>query len=500
MNMFDFLIFDINVGMKRELVSGFIMLIVISFNSYGQDNHYWYMKYGGEASGMGGAVIAGTRDNSAVFYNPGALGFIDDLSISVNATVYMAQLSRIFNGAGDGLTLKQWRYTYFPQMLSGMLPFKKLERWRFGYTLMSRYNSYYRFNILETAKYDVIESIDGEESFVGTYEYFNDINEQWGGLGASYRVSDIFSLGLTAFASYRNQFYQQVYNARTVPVQDTNYFLVSLGDYDNIRYIHWKLIIKLGFALDLEKWKIGLSMTMPSIAIYGDADVQREINLTNFNRINPELASGDLLAIDRQTFLPMHNRSPLSIAIGIRHQGDKTSIEIDGEYFFGIKPYKMIDAEGQPFIYPPELVPEDIQEEYDFLAVYNYANPVLNAGIGLKHHFSEKVDMLCGFHTDFNFKRYEEEADGYLISSGSWNLYHFTGGIAYKMKSSLISLGLNYYFGIENDIPQLLSFSAPKDYLGLSGEITEDAYVRVHGLAGVISFTYFFQQKQDLPF
>ena len=458
------------------------------------------MKYGGEASGMGGAVIAGTRDNSAVFYNPGALGYIDDLSISVNATVYMAQLSRIFNGAGDGLTLKQWRYTYFPQMLSGMLPFKKLKKWRFGYTLMTRYNSYYRFNILETKKYDVVESISGEESYVGTYEYFNDLTEQWGGLGISYRISKVMSVGVTTFASYRNQFYQQVLNARTVPVQDTNYYLVAIGDYDNIRYIHWKLIFKFGLALDFEKWKLGMTITTPSIALYGDADVQREVSITNFDRISNDVDYGDLLAIDRQTFLPMHNRSPLSIAAGIRHVGKKTSIEINGEYFLGIKPYKMINTEGQPFIYPTELVPEDIQREYDFLAVYNYTNPVLNAGIGLKHTFSEKVDMLCGFHTDFNFQGKEKEVDGYLMSTTSWDLYHFTGGIDYKMKSSKISLGVNYYFGIENDVQQIVNFSDPKDYLGLSGEISSDAYTRVHGLAGVVSFTYFFQEKTDLPF
>jgi hypothetical protein len=132
--------------------------------------------------------------------------------------------------------------------------------------------------------------------------------------------------------------------------------------------------------------------------------------------------------------------------------------------------------------------------------VYNYTNPVLNAGIGMKHIFSEKWDLLCGFHTDFNFQRKPEEVEGYLIPNSSWDLYHFTGGFNYKMKSSLLTLGVNYYFGIENNMTQKVNFNTPKDYLGLSGEISDNAYARIHGLSGVVSFTYFFQGKQKTPF
>lgn len=482
----------------KKLISLFLLSsIVFNLPLEAQDNHYWWMKYGGEASGMGSAVIAGTRDNSAVFYNPGAIGMIDDLSISVNATVYMAQLSKLNNAAGQDLDLKQWRYTYFPQMLSGMIPFKNLERWRFGYTLMSRFNSYYRFNILETAKYDVIESYEGDERFIGSYEYFNEINEQWGGLAVAYRLSEVASVGISTFASYRNQFFQQVLNARTIPFQDTSYYLVSIGEYDNIRYINWKLIFKLGLALDFDQWKLGITVTTPSISLYGDADVQREISLINFNRINEGLASGDLLAIDRQTFLPMHNRSPLSIAMGIRHTGKKTSLEISTEYFFGTKSYKMIKTESKHFIYPDELVPEDVQEQIDFLAIYNYANPVINIGIGMKNNLSEKLDLLSGFHTDFSFKRKIEETDGYVIPSGTWDLYHFTAGLAYKMKSSQFTFGVNYYFGVEDDMQQWVNFSTPKDYLGLSGELENNSNTRIHGLAGIIAFTYYFSEKED---
>ncbi len=65
-----------------------ICLLHFSFNSVSQDNHYWTQQYGAAGTLMGGAMTAGVTDNSAIYYNPGVLSFIDNLSLSVDANVY----------------------------------------------------------------------------------------------------------------------------------------------------------------------------------------------------------------------------------------------------------------------------------------------------------------------------------------------------------------------------------------------------------------------------
>ena len=65
--------------------------LIVSFGTFAQDYHYWSEQFGATATLLGGAVIAGVRDNSALYYNPGTLGFIEGNSISVTATLYKLQ-------------------------------------------------------------------------------------------------------------------------------------------------------------------------------------------------------------------------------------------------------------------------------------------------------------------------------------------------------------------------------------------------------------------------
>ena len=83
-----------------------------------QDTHYWTLQYGSRSSLLGGAVVGGVRDNSAVYYNPGALVLSDTSAISVSANAYQFDQLKMDNGAGTNINLKSGQTQIIPLIIS----------------------------------------------------------------------------------------------------------------------------------------------------------------------------------------------------------------------------------------------------------------------------------------------------------------------------------------------------------------------------------------------
>lgn len=66
----------------------------------------------------------------------------------------------------------------------------------------------------------------------------------------------------------------------------------------------------------------------------------------------------------------------------------------------------------------------------------------------------------------------------------------------------MFTIGVDYYFGMENNQNQIIEFYKPKDDLGLTIQSNSEAYNRIHGIVGVVGFTYFFSgnENSSLPF
>ncbi len=469
--------------MKRTLLL-FILLHVIVFQTIAQDDHYWSQQFGAASTLMGGSVVAGVRDNTAIYYNPGALGFISQPSLSVDANVYEIDKIFIDDGLGNGINLNSAQLSIYPQIISGLVNLVKNDRWKFSYALMTKQYS----NVLINSRFTDSDFdptlVPPNVRFIGALDYTNQLNEQWLGLGVGYRINDHLSVGGTLFVSYRAQSYQMTNYERLVLLDVDTLF----GSYNNDRNLKFKTfsgLFKFGLAYQTGRWKLGFTVTTPSVQVYGSGDIQREESVVFL----ASTAGDGYVVMGRKSGIKAKYHRPLSIGMGVEYATAKTRITFSCEYFARLNPYHIFEPESNPFIYPPlSDSMKNVIGVGSFLHVVNAARPVFNVAIGFSQDLGTKFTLLLGARTDFSSFSAKDsiEADNFLHMTGSWDLYHLSAGLSYHQKRNTVTIGFKY------------SFSPPTKLinLGILDPIEEDSpmspkvYDQSFGL--IIGYTYYF--------
>jgi hypothetical protein len=75
---------------------------------------------------LGGAVVGDVRDNSATFYNPAALGFIENNMLSISANAYSMGYFKIDDALGKGVDVHNYPFLIYPQLIGGFVPFLEM--------------------------------------------------------------------------------------------------------------------------------------------------------------------------------------------------------------------------------------------------------------------------------------------------------------------------------------------------------------------------------------
>jgi len=242
----------------RLLIVLFNVLLVKPLTA--QDSHYWTQQFGSRSALMGGAVVGGVRDNSAVYYNPGALAQMDSLTVSVSANAYQLDQLDIADGAGLGLDLSSSQTQIIPLMISGVYRFKKAPQHTLGYSIIGKQQTGIKYSARTDGFLNVIQESNspGDEEFIGQFNHKSGLNEQLFGLTYAYKFNHRFSMGVTNYVAYRTQYLEETYVARAIPDIEELYYsfvapLVATNILYSTEFSNLRAFWKFGFSMDFDR-------------------------------------------------------------------------------------------------------------------------------------------------------------------------------------------------------------------------------------------------------
>lgn len=411
------------------------------------DSHYWTHQYGAKGLLLNGSVIANSDAETSIFYNPGGMGFSNDVGFAFSFfTPSYSQLDNI-NYVGTGNTISDRGYRLTPGFLAVTYkPFKE-EKFIIGVAAFKRYSTH--------VEYDdrVVGNLDSRDFFLyrADLDFERNISEDWYGLSLAYNVSDNLGIGISQFFVWRGEsarfgFIKEILpglNPETV-VQSWRY------DLDYNLSINGAFTTKFGFNYRKDNLKIGLTMTSP---LYGlvNTSTRYAFDDQRINRVD-----NTVVTQSNSKTLPLKDfKAPASLGLGFDFVlNPKFTLSLSSEYFWVSEEIVHID---------------DTDDAFDGLGrnggtVYNFRlstlrESVFNVALGFQYIKSEKVKWMGGLRTDRSAR------SSYLINNNTEyigtgpSLINLSGGGSFSTEKNDFSAGINIGYGQSNGRRQLIDLN-----------------------------------------
>jgi len=211
---------------------------------------------------------------------------------------------------------------------------------------------------------------------------------------------------------------------------------------------------------------IGLTITVPSIYLFGDGEVKREISHVNIYDPQSLEPVTDLTIIDHQEKVKADLKDPFSVAFGLHYksEGGRSAVMMTTEYFAPISEHDVLSTEAGN-----EQATESVLAVLNgepFLTVKRETQAVLNVALGYRYKASEKVSLVGGIRTDFT----AIDKDQPKSDASQWfdlipyDIYHFTVGADLRLPRLEFVTGLQFSVGRKNNVLQLANFTDAVEY------------------------------------
>ncbi len=405
--------------MKKNAVCVCLLLLMTTALVAQLAGNYWNLNYGTKAQLLNGAVVGGVDDNSALFYNPAAIG--TDTVGGFSLSLFSPNFSVINTNSSQLNNLEISDFDLLPNIAIIDFPFFQNSKIKSSLGLFSTRD----FDIGFATQFDI--NYTPSQNFVGTTNYENSISEDYLGFGLSYKISDDFQIGLTQGVTFRSQNESFLINGRASNFTSNINDQLNFNSYNEFSASFPSLNSKFGLLWHRQKYSIGFTVTTPSYFHLFESG--------SYQIIEPQFLDGVLVDVVEETAsgLGSNFNYPWSFGFGGVIKFDNGArLYGSTEFFTAIQPYAILDNPDSEILF----------------RLIDGSEQVLNGSIGFESEISKSFTLLCGLRTDRHSARQFE-----LSENGdqgqfrfSWDIYHVTAGGLFSVNSFRFSAGLGYAY------------------------------------------------------
>ncbi|MEM6320597.1 MAG: hypothetical protein AAF960_23210 [Bacteroidota bacterium] len=466
----------------RYLLVGWIYFWGVGATFAQTDAHYWTNQYGAKGLLLNGAVIASTEDETAIFYNPGAMGTGEEFGLSLSFLTPTFAVLETRNFLGNGTKVRDRDFGFTSGFAAVGFRLFNNERFRGGATTFTRFKSNLNFRGREIGRVPDSDL----QIFIGNLDFQRRLSERWMGFGMSYQMGANISLGVSQFVVFHSES-TNIEIAKEIVNRDRPEQLI-FGWRSKLRYSFTAsggMLTKFGLSWQPPKFKFGLTLTTPT---YNHIIRSAAFEFDDLRKPSPDTTfiKSNLSGVSLKDY-----KTPWSLGFGLDFAiNPKTRISFSTEYFHEIETYTIMEDTDDPF---DGFSLGDFSEE---VSIKTGNKQVCNVALGIQRELENESTLILGFRTDFNQRKEVEGFSDFAFLAATPSIYHFSAGGLFNVWKNQMSLGIDYGVGRRTGGQQLVDFSniSPDDLFSLTP--TENAKSIYHSIVLVMTYDFIFKRKK----